>query len=89
MPIEFFFSSEGLELELFLRDLPFQSLHALDILSIRRGFGGALAGIRRVLVGIWHLIVAYTPNIDAGLDPDDDVLHRGPCAKVVEPHLLD
>ena len=25
----------------------------------------------------------------AGLEPDDDVTHRGPCAEVGEPHLLD
>ena len=46
-----------------------------------------VVGIKFVILIL--IVVHHTLDRDAGLEPDHDVLHRGSCAKVGEPHLLD
>ncbi len=39
---------------------------------------------------LWmSLALGRTIDDGAGLEPDDDITHRWPCAEVGEPHLLD
>ena len=70
------------------------SLESLD-LSSESVFSVGLIGILVVLVlgraqcRPYLHVADRIPNGDAGLEPDDDVLHHGPCAKILEPHLLD
>ena len=69
------------------------SLESLD-LSSESVFRFGLTGVLVLVLGRAqcrpYLHVAdRIPNGDAGLEPDNDVLHRGSCAEVDLPHLLD